>query len=221
MKKFYSIALLILMACIGCQWQLSSHDNAEAHVELAVERFDRTEQLFLTTGDYAALQQLKTQYPVETRTLIEDVLQLGQVSDSGINSRFLEFFQDSTLQTILRDVDAEFSNMSDINRQFSESFERLRLIRPEIMTPRIYTQVGSLDQSIIVGDSIVGISLDKYLGSDYPLYLKYGYSEQQRRMMSRQFIVPDCIAFYLLSLYPDASRDSIEWLVNHAVYNKN
>jgi hypothetical protein len=49
---------------------------------------------------------------------------------------------------------------------------------PGIVVPRIYTQIGSLDQSIVVDDSILGISLDKYLGADHPVYLRYGYTEQ-------------------------------------------
>lgn len=48
-------------------------------------------------------------------------------------------------------------------------------------------------------------------------------------MMQRQFIVPDCIGFYLLSLYPmpfdremsqedrDVHMAKIQWVVNHAI----
>ena len=41
--------------------------------------------------------------------------------------------------------------------------------------PEVYTQVGAFDQSIIVANDMLGISLDKYLGADYPLYRKFGY----------------------------------------------
>ena len=97
--------------------------------------------------------------------------------------------------------------------------------------PEVYAQIGSLDQSIIVGNGMIGICLDKYLGVEYALYLKpqYGYSLEQRKMMQRQYIVPDCVGFYLLSLYPmpfdkplsQAERDvhmgRIQWVVNKAV----
>jgi len=103
---------------------------------------------------------------------------------------------------------------------------------PSIEVPQIYAQIGSLDQSIVVSDGMLGISLDKYLGSDNPLYLKYGYSEQQRAMMQRSYIVPDCLGFYLLSLYPlpagadsvqqlrDAHMGRIQWVVNRAMQRK-
>lgn len=33
------------------------------------------------------------------------------------------------------------------------------------------------------------------------------YSEQQRESMERKYIVPDCLTFYLLSLYPMKDHD--------------
>ena len=53
---------------------------------------------------------------------------------------------------------------------------------------------------------MIGVSLDKYLGEDYPLYSKY-YSKSQRATMKREYIVPDCLNFYLLSLYPVKNFD--------------
>ena len=52
-----------------------------------------------------------------------------------------------------------------------------------------------------MGEQTIGISLDKYLGADYPLYQKY-YHANQRTTMTREYITPDCLFFYLMSLYP-------------------
>jgi hypothetical protein len=191
-----------MTVCIACEWRLRSSDDALNAHGILIERYDRMEALYLTTGDFAALQQMKTQYPTQTRWLIEDVLRLGKVDDADINIRFLKFFQDTSLQALIADVNREYGNMDDVATQLTESFERLQSLIPGIEVPSVYTQIASLDQSIVVGDSFLGISLDKYLGADYPLYLKFGYSERQRASMTRQFIVPDCLGFYLLSRYP-------------------
>ena len=224
MKKVYAILFTIMMVCIGCQWQLKPHDS-NTDIEVSVERYDRIEMLYLTTGDYSALQQMNTSFPQQTRTLIEDVLQLGQVNDTEINHKFLHFFQDSTLQVLISDVQRQFANMDDINESLSQAFQRLKEELPSVEIPQIYTQVGSFDQSIIVGNNTLGISLDKYLGADYPFYRDH-YSESQREVMTRSMIVPDCLGFYILSLFPmprtemlsQADRDThmgkIQWVVN-------
>ena len=212
MRKLIVIAvsLWLLTSLTGCRWQLHPSADARHGVSIAIDRFDRMERLYLTTGDVAALHQMKTEFPIQTRTLIEDVLRLGAVNDSDINIRWLRYYQDSTLQCLLDDVGKQYEQIDDIDRQLSASFRRLAELLPGISIPHVYAQVGSLDQSIVIADSTLGISLDKYLGLDYPLYLRFGFSRQQRQMMTRDCIVPDCLSFYLLSLYPLPDADSLD-----------
>ena len=215
---------MLMLVCVGCQWQLKPTDDTETQA-VSVQRYDRIESLYLTTGDYAALQQMKTYFPEQTRMLIEDVLRLGQVNDADINTKFLYFFQDSTLQRMLADVQLQYSNMDDVNEELEASFERLHKELPHLELPEVYAQIGSFDQSIIIGTGTLGISLDKYLGEDYPFY-QQNYSQEQRHLMVRSMIVPDCMAFYILSKYPlarekrtvqrerDMHMGRIQWVVN-------
>ena len=225
-RKLVYIALAALLFC-ACEYRLRPTDDDSTH-RIEVERYDRLESQYLTTGDYAALQQMSTDYPMETRTLIENVLKLGSVDDSEINSRVLAFFQDSTLQVLISDAEAQYANMDDINNQLNIAFGWLVEQLPDIQPPVIYAQIGTLDYSIVVGDHSLGISLDKYLGEDYPLYLKH-FTANQRKSMTRDNIVPDCISFYLLSLYPlkdfdtrtqeerDAHIGKVMWTTNQAL----
>lgn len=233
MRKVYAVLLTIMLACIGCEWHFTASAE-DSERDFIVERYDRIESLYLTTGDFSALQQMNIGYPQQTRMLIEDVLKIGEVNDPEINSKFLNFYQDTILQSLIISVEHEFANMDDINDELRSSFERLCKMLPGLELPVVYAQIGSLDQSIIIGNGILGISLDKYLGSDYPLYLRedYGYTDSQRRLMSRQYIAPDCIGFYLLSLYPmphdrklsQVERDlhigKVQWVVNRATGKK-
>ena len=229
MRKFYFLLLILMLACIGCQWQMRPSAEQETEPCITLERYDQVERLFLATGDIVALGRMNTDYPIQTRTLVEDVLQLGDVSDPQIKSKLYLFFQDSTLQCLLNDVEKAYRDMDDVSAELNTAFAALHEMLPALPMPSVYTQVSSLDQSIIVSDTLVGISLDKYLGNDYPLYLKYGYTEQQRSIMTREFIVPDCLSFYLLSSYPlSAEREEaaserhrhmgrIQYVVNRAL----
>lgn len=226
MRNIYIILFITLFVCLGCEWQFRTGNQNSSEDDIVIERYDRIESLYLTTGDFSALQHMNVDYPQQTRTLIEDILQIGRVNESEINAKFLSFYQDSTLQGLIADVEQEYANMDDVSQQLNEAFNRLNDMIGDLPQPQIYTQITSLDQSIVVGNGILGISLDKYMGSDYPLYVKYGYSSSQRKSMTRSNIVPDCIGFYLLSLYPmpvdrelsQVERDQhigkIQWAVN-------
>lgn len=212
-----------MVLCVACQWQLKPADANASGRYIGIQRFDRIEMLYLTTGDYSAMQQMNTYFPTETRVLIEDMLHLGHVDDPEINVKFLYFYQDSTLQQMLSDVQKTFGNLEDIDEELMTVFRRLADMIPDLDVPSIYTQIGSFDQSVVVSGGSLGISLDKYLGSDYPFYQNH-YNEQERQLMTRSMIVPDCLSFYLLSMYPlqqghhqedrDLHMGRIMWTVN-------
>ena len=225
-RKLYIIILnFILLASTACELKLKQYGEDSQTTLVEVQRYDRLQSRYLTTGDFSALQQMNIEYSMETRTLIEDVLRLGEVNDPEINSKFLNFYQDTILQSLIADAELQYASMSDINKQFSSAFKKLKKLSPKMRMPVIYSQIGALDQSVIIGNNTIGISLDKYLGKDYPLYSRF-YTEEQRQLMTREHIVPDCMSFYLLGMYPlknyetrtqyerDLHMGKIMWTVN-------
>lgn len=228
MRKLCTIFSIILLLVASCDFRLKPNEEDEQNTRIEVLRYDRLESRYLTTSDFSALQRMNTEFPVETRTLVEKVLQVGEVNDPEISSKFLRYFQDSTLLALVSDVEAEYANMSDLNKGLNKAFSYLKGQLQEMPMPRVYAQIGALDQSIIIGERSIGICLDKYMGVNYPLYEKY-YSYQQRESMTRTYIVPDCVVFYLLSLYPiqdfekrtqlehDLHMAKVMWVANQAV----
>jgi len=197
--SYIVIAVFCLMSIVGCQ--MSFWPKADVVDDVMIERYDRIQSRFLTTGDFSALQQMNTQYPMETRTLIENVLSIGNVDQEDINERLFKFYQDTILQNIILEVGKQYAAMDDIKDEMASAFAFLKDEISGFEIPKVYTQIGALGSSIIIGDGNVGICLDKYLGSDYSVYKKY-YAASQTKSMTRENIVPDCLLFYLVSVYP-------------------
>ena len=219
MRKIYIIIIsIVLLASTACELKLKQYGDDSRQTLVEVQRYDRLQSRYLTTGDFSALQQMNIEYAMETRTLIEDVLKIGEVNDPEINS-------------IIAEAEAQYANMSDINTQMSDAFKRLQKMIPGLSIPVVYSQIGALDQSVIIGNNSIGISLDKYLGEDFAVYRRF-YSEHQRSQMTRSYIVPDCLSFYLLSMFPlkdyeatsqyqrDMHIGKIMWVVNKAMKKK-
>lgn len=223
--------MLIVFVSTACELKLRQFGEGGQKTLVEIKRYDRLESRYLTTGDFSALQQMNIDYPMETRTLIEDVLQLGEVNEPGINSKFLQYYQDTTLQSIISEAELQYACVSDISKRLNTAFGKLRELCPAITIPTVYMQIGALDQSIVIGNNSIGISLDKYLGTDFLLYHRY-YSEAQRQQMTRENIVPDCMFFYMLSLFPlknfetrsqyerDLHVGKIMWIVNELLEKK-
>ncbi len=221
-----------MILCSSCEFRLKPNGDREDASRIKVERYDRLQSRYLITGDFSALQQMNIDYPMETRTLIEKMLQIGQVSDHDISERLLRFYQDSTLQVLISDCESEFANMDDINEELENAFGKLKKWLPDLPLPRIYAQIGAFDQSVVVGERMVGISLDKYMGARYSLYSHFNYSSEQLATMNRSYIVPDVLLFYLLSNYHldgfeqrtqkerDLHMGKVAWVVHKALGRK-
>ena len=215
--------LLTLFVCIGCEWQFSSSND---DVQVTVERYDRIQSLYLTTGDFSALQQMNTIYPMQTRTLIEDVLRIGKVDDQQINTKFLRFYQDSTLQSIISEAEQQYANMDDINKGLTSAFAFLKSNLPNMEVPKVYSQIGSLDQSIIVGNNTIGF----YLLSLYPMPADRILNQEDRdlhigkiqwavnKAMGASVFASDYIA--LIEKYMSANKNiTIDQMLRNNVYS--
>lgn len=199
MKKLLFI-LLSVIAFASCRSDMQS-DDALFDKGIKVFRYDRLQYEATAMNSIAAVQKMNLDCPQATRILIEDVLMLGRVDEPNINERMCAYYSDSILFRLMEDAEKKYSDMEPIEKGLTEGFRRLKEEIPTLPVPAVYSQISALNQSVVVGDSLLGISLDKYMGADYPLYKRYYYA-YQRRSMKPERILPDCFTFYLMSLYP-------------------
>ncbi len=199
--KIYIWTVICCMCLTSCQWNISANDDKETAIDIKVGRFDKLLNEYVSLNSFAALQKMNTEYPQETKLLLEDVLALGEVDDNHINNLLKSYYSDSVISTLMSDALVKFEDMKDIEHKLTKGFRRLKKEIPSLTIPRVYSQISALNQSVVVGDSILGFSIDKYMGADYPLYKNY-YYDFQCRTMEPSRIVPDCFMYYLLGEYP-------------------
>lgn len=192
MRKIIFILVVCLVALSSCQWDGKSGNTAD--VDVRVARYDRLQYEYVTMNSFSALQKMNTDYPQVTKLLIEDVLAIGEVDDMKINDRMLEYYSDSTLLTLMHDAEEKFKDLGWVEEKLTKGFKRLKKEVPALFVPHFYAQIAALNQSVVVGDSILGFSIDKYMGADYPLYKRF-YYDYQCRSMEPDRIVPDFLPF--------------------------
>lgn len=200
MIRRFIFILMAVVALSSCRWGGEVSGNA-TDLDIKINRYDRLQFEYIAMNSISALQKMNTNFPQATKVLIEDVLAIGAVDDSKINDRMLEYYSDSTLLALMQDAEEKFKDMGWIEKKLSKGFKQLKKEIPDLPIPRFYAQISALNQSVVVGDSIVGFSIDKYMGADYPIYKRF-YYDYQCRSMEPGRIVPDCFVFYLLSEYP-------------------
>lgn len=200
--KLRKLFIFFVLCCLLSSCHLSmGNQEKEDEIDISVVRYDKLINEYVEFNSFSAIQKMNTEYAAQTKLLVENVLGLGQVNDNNINGKLKSFFSDTTLHKLMEDALAKYKDMSGIEEQLTHGFKELKKEIPSIKTPIVYTQFSALNESVIVEDSIIGVSLDKYMGRDYPLYKRYFY-DYQCKSMNECRIVPDCFTFYLLSKYP-------------------
>lgn len=201
MQRHFPLFVLLIVLCAIGVWSWTTQpwkdwkNRGNDENTVVVDRYDRVLDEYVSLGSYTALHRMNTQYPMQTKLLIEDVLKLGVVNEPDVEQRLRYYYLDSTVQVLLDEVHRQYNDISDIEADLTRAFEELKKQDPNFKMPHIYTQVSCLNQSIIVSDTLIGISLDKYLGADFPLYAEY-YTAEQRAQMTREAIVQDAINAY-------------------------
>lgn len=196
------ISLLTIWICmLFASCGISTGNNAEQkEEEISVLRYDKLLGEYVRSNSYSAMQKLTTDYRQQTKTLIEDVLSIGTVKEDTIFRRLQKFYSDTTLLRLIKDVDAKFPNLDEVEKGLTKGFKRLKKAVPDTKVPLVYAQISAFNESIILVDTLLGISLDKYMGEDYSLYKRF-YYDYQCTSMRPERIVPDCFLFFLLSRY--------------------
>lgn len=164
-------------------------------------RYDKTQYEYIEFNSFDATQKMKSDYYQMTKMLVEDILEIGSIADDDIQVKFRKYYSDTLLLKLNEDVENKFEDLTLIERDLGKAFASLHEHLPAVVIPRVYTQLSALNESIIVADTLLGISLDKYMGADYPLYKMFYYS-YQRKSMDPDRIDNDCVMSLLSSTYP-------------------
>jgi len=93
-------------------------------------------------------------------------------------------------------VEVVYSDISDIEEGLRKAFRHYRYFFPERVIPSVYTCITGFNNSIIIGDSVLGISLERYLGPETEFYSRLGIYKYLTLRMDRPYIVPDCMYAY-------------------------
>ncbi len=184
----------------------------EINPEFEIIRLDSV--MFSFLNNQTSEQALNNFFPL-LDTLGKHTYRIGICEDESFYSRLKTYFSHDELKKLYQDTEACFQDMTQMNRELSYGMEQLQSHFPEIPAPKIYSHVSGWKQNVIVTDDALSISLDKYLGSDYPLYQSY-FKTYQLPLMCPDRVVPDYLLGYIMANLPFRGDDKV--LLNRMLY---
>ncbi|WP_461636700.1 gliding motility lipoprotein GldB [Labilibaculum euxinus] len=194
-----SILILLLGFLFSCNSDTKSPDVSNIDLEVKIQRFEQ--ELFAVKQE-SDLNQLRQQYPDVLQLYSNKVIGLGDSDDSDYMVYLNKFLTDSTMNQVADSVAKKFPTLDKEEKELTNAFKYLKYYFPEKPVPNCYSQISGFNQSIVVAQNLIGISLDKYLGKDCAFYSYLGTPMYARENMIPERIVQDVVLAYALTEFP-------------------
>ncbi len=212
MKK--AVFLLFLIgSVVSCQRNPLKINTSNVEVDFQFKCLD--DELFAAKEDLSQkLPDIQSGYDEFFRIFTQQMIRVGDVDNPGPFEKLQSFIEDSVIINVKKQADV-LIDKTQLKQDFEKAFKHYKHYFPEKKIPNIYTCVSGFNQSIVVSENLIGISLDKYLG-DNEYYPQLGIAKYKVKNMHPGKIVPDALFAWALTDYP--IKPEADKLIEHMVY---
>ena len=186
------LLLSVLVSQVSCRRNRYRIDISGARVKLEVKRLEAD----LFGSDPQLLPQMTNDLQKKYGSFLQlfsYVINAGEVTDSSFTDVLVSFSTDKLNCEVYAETQKIFHDFGAYTASLEECFSHYSYYFPGKVIPDIYTCITGFNNSIITGDSVVGISLERYLGADNAYYPQLGIYKYVSDRMSPENIVPDVI----------------------------
>lgn len=209
MKRYIYVIVIISFALISCKREKRRADLTGIECDIKIERFDSLFWGLDTTRVAEEFAKLQAEHPNITPIYTENVVQFGHPDSAITHDTYKLFRSNKEVGKLYEDALKIYADVSDIEKDLTEAFRRAKYFLPQFPTPRVYCHVSGLNQSLIVDEEFISLSIDNYLGADYQLYKEIGIYKYQRPNMRREKVAPDYITAWLSSEFSNTLADNL------------
>lgn len=208
------VSLLLILVC--CHRNPLKVDISGIDLKLKANRLDR--EIFDVRPDNVniKLPELEKKYGGFFGSYNESVILLGEPSDPKYPTYLNSFLNDSMRLLSRIKIDSAFNDLSNLEKRLGDGFRHYRYYFPNKTIPKIITIISGFNQSVVLNNEAIGISLDNYLGANCPFYAMLGIPGYKRENMRSDKIPSD--VFYSWAVSEFVFDESHNNLISNMIY---
>jgi hypothetical protein len=193
------LSTVFFASCDSCNNQ--NKDYPATTDKLIIQRF---EQDMIPEADASVMKKeldLKNKYGSFFDFYTQEIMGWG---DSGFAQNIQYYQSDENLIKLQDTISFLYSDLSDLQNLLNKAFGYFDSNLPQYKVNGIYTLISEFAFPTATYDSIIAISLDMFLGPEYPVYLSFDVPQYLRKRMQRAYI-----PYYTLNAFFDQNLDKI------------
>jgi hypothetical protein len=186
---FLTLTVTTMTSCKKNHYKVNT---SSIKVKIEIKRLEK--DLFTLNPNEISMMvpSLKNEYKGFLQ-LFSYVINTGDINDSSFADFLVRFCTDKQNNDVFSLTMQKYPDVRQIEIELREAFRHYLYYFPERQVPAVYTCITGFNNSIITGDSVLGIGLDRYLGADCEYYRRLEIYQYMAAKMTRENIVPDCV----------------------------
>ena len=218
MKPKIILLLIFLISFIACKNKFDV-DVSKIKLDLKIERFDTA---FYKLNDldtnnlYYKIAQLRNKNKDFFDLYCIHLIGIGAPENSQYIKNLSDFFLYCDEQNLFNLVTEKYPlNEKFISKELLNAFKHYLFYFPDDTFPNIFTCVSGFNVSVFTSQNIIGISLDKYLGSNFKPYNQM-FEKYLVRRMDKDYIAVDVMKAYSMQKF--TFNDSVRNVICKLIY---
>lgn len=168
--RFFVLFMSILTILPSCRRNPLKVNISGIKEEVQIVRFEQELFNLPLKDTLAELTSLRSHYPEFFDLFTWKVIEIGGIQEEHFPEAMGEFLADTMILDIKNLVNREFSDFKKIEKELIEAFKYFKYHFSKKELPVIYTMISGFNQSVVTAEDIIGVSLDKYMGREFPYY---------------------------------------------------
>ena len=183
---------MVAAAATSCKKSHYKVNTSSIKVNIKIKRLEK--DLFTLNPDeiIPKVPSLKKKYDGFLQ-LFSLVINTGDINESSFGDLLLRYCSDKQNNDVFALTMKRYPDIKSIEEGLQEAFSHYLYYFPEKSVPAVFTCITGFNNSIITGDSLLGIGLDRYLGTDCDYYPRLNIYKYIAARMTPENIVPDCL----------------------------
>lgn len=208
MDRIYKIIWLVLISAIllSCSRNPLKIDISGIQEEVRIIRFEQELIKWGTHPGWEELTALRDEHPDFTDLFTDLIIRIGMLDNEEAVNGIHAFLTDTMIQSVYRLTEEQFEDFRKIEDDLVKAFKHYRYYYPERPLPDIYTCISGFNESAFVAEGFIGISLDKYLGSQTAYYTMLGIPRYKQRKMVPEMIPADVVYVWAMGEFNPGNK---------------
>lgn len=203
-QLFFSLLIASLLFLASCSEENPKKvDVSDIRVDVAIQPFYK-DFFALTPENYEAQkEQLIAKYDSFFPFYVNQVMGGFEVENINRSEKenILAFLADTNVRSLFDTVSTHYSNTDFLEKDLSDLYRHIKYYFPNFPLPKPVTIISEFSYGTFTFDtSVLAISLDMYLGQQFPVYTYLDIPRYIQRKLREEFIVQNC-ADVLYNLY--------------------